>query len=172
MTIVVVIGSDRSIGRNGDLIRHLPEDLRHFKAITLGGAVIMGRRTWESLPKRPLPGRLNIVISRSPQTRDAICKSGFQPTVAVASSLWEAISLAEQAGYPSDKIFVLGGGEVYRQALPLASRLELTVVDEPCPDADTFFPEIPSDEWKCVEKTPGNPRPQDPPYHFMRCERS
>lgn len=138
VTIVAAVGRDNAIGRNGDLIWHISEDLRHFKRVTLGGAVVMGRKTWESLPRRPLPGRLNIVVSRNPDYK--------AEGATVASSLEEALSLA--AG---NDTFVIGGGEVYAQSLRFASRLILTEVDAETPDADTFFPVPDASEWERTE---------------------
>ncbi|MCM1376975.1 MAG: dihydrofolate reductase [Clostridium sp.] len=136
ISIIAVVGTDLSIGRGGDLIRHLREDLRHFKALTSGHAVLMGRKTWLSLPKKPLSGRLNIIVSRN---------KNFQAEGAVtACDLAEGIRIAEEHG--EQKLYIIGGGEIYRQCLPLADRLDLTLVEAPCEDADTFFPEY-RNEW-------------------------
>ncbi len=121
---------------------HLPEDLAHFKRVTLGAPVVMGRRTWESLPERfrPLPGRENIVV-----TRDAALVA---PGARVVRSTADAFAAA------GEKIWVIGGGELYRAALPLATELVITRIDMTVPDADTFAPELSSD-WQLVD--PGEP---------------
>lgn len=133
ITIIASVASDGALGRNGDLLFHFKADLRRFKELTLGHPIIMGRKTFESFPKGPLPGRRNIVITRN---------SGYRREgVETASSLDEAIALV------AEDCFVLGGGEIYRQAMPLATSLQLTEIDSSCADADTFFPEVSADEW-------------------------
>jgi len=122
----------RAIGRANTLPWHLPEDLKHFKATTLGCPVIMGRKTFESLPGGALPGRDNIVVTRSPQdfaTRGA----------RAVGSLDEALASVAQA----ERAFVIGGAELYALALPLADRLFITEVEIDVPDADAFAPELP-----------------------------
>ncbi len=135
LQIIVAIGRDNAIGRNGDLLCHLSADLRRFKQLTTGHAVIMGRRTFESLPGGALPGRRNIVVSRS----------GFTaPDAEVFPSLDEAI----EAAYTSDpEPFVIGGGLIYAATLNIADKLLITRIDKDFSDADTFFPEINPDEW-------------------------
>jgi len=131
ISIIAAIASNRVIGRNGGLPWHLPADLRRFREITAGHAVIMGRKTFESIG-RPLPDRVNIVISR---------QSGYGADgIVVAGSLQAAIALA--AG--EDEVFICGGGEIYQKALSLADRIYLTVLDQPF-DGTVFFPEIPRD---------------------------
>lgn len=130
-----------AIGRGGTMPWHLPEDLAHFKRVTLGAPVIMGRRTWESLPDRfrPLPGRENIVITRN---------ASYEASGAtVRSSLGSAIARLD-LGDDSDThtVWVMGGGELYRSALPLADELWVTRIGMDVPDADTFAPEI-GEEW-------------------------
>lgn len=144
LTIVASIGENNELGKEGDLCWHIREDLRHFKELTLGGAVIMGRKTWESLPKKPLPGRTNIVISsKEPAGEEAgVC---FH-----ARSLEEAVSTAASQN-ASGQIFIIGGASVYRQAMPAATCLELTKIHAADTDADTFFPNIDEGEWR-VEK--------------------
>lgn len=126
LSIIAVIGKNRELGKDNDLIWNLPSDLKRFREITKGHPVIMGRKTFESIG-HPLPNRTNIVISR----QDKI------PGVVVVHSLDEAI---EQAGKISE-VFVIGGGSVYAQAIDKADRLYLTIVDASSPAADTFFPD-------------------------------
>lgn len=137
MTVVSLIAAmdrKRLIGRDNALPWRLPEDLRHFKATTLGKPVIMGRKTWESLG-RPLPGRRNIVVSRN---------AGYAAAGAeLATSLPAALALAGDA----DEAFVIGGAELYRQALPLAQRLYLTEIDAEFA-GDAWFPEFAAAEWR------------------------
>lgn len=130
--IAALAGKSRAIGKENELLFSVPGDLARFKALTLGHPVIMGRKTWESLPERfrPLPGRTNIVVTRS---------AGYSaPGAMLASSVSEALTLADGAE-GSEEVFVIGGGELYRAALPLAHRLYLTLVDLET-EADTFFP--------------------------------
>lgn len=127
---IVAVGKGNEIGFKGDMPWHLPEDLRRFKALTTGHPVIMGRATWESLPKRPLPGRRNIVL-----TRDTNYEASGAET---ARSLTEAIALCEGEETP----FVIGGGQIYRESLPLLTRLYVTRVESEWPQADTFFPDF------------------------------
>jgi len=130
LSLIVGLGRNREIGRDNGLLWHLPGDLPRFKALTMGHAVIMGRKTWDSLPERfrPLPGRRNIVLSRQP----ALQLAGAE----VFRTLEEALA----ACAADDRVFVIGGAQIYTQALPLADRLELTEVDADFPDADAFFP--------------------------------
>lgn len=145
LSIIAALTSDRNaIGRNGDLIFHLSDDLKRFKALTTGHAVIMGRRTFESLPKGALPNRRNIVVTRNP---------GFSaPSTETVPDLATAVEMARTTD-PAP--FIIGGGEIYRQALPMADHLCLTLIDEPTPDdADTFFPPVDPAEWEEIESTP------------------
>ena len=138
MTQLVMIaaqGRKRELGAGNQLLWHIPEDLAHFKALTLGKPVLMGRKTWESLPPRfrPLPGRRNLVLTRGPAIEGA----------EIARSLDEALALC--AGEP--ELWVMGGAEIYALALPRASRVELTEVDAEFPQADCFFPPL-GPEWQ------------------------
>jgi dihydrofolate reductase len=130
IVLIAAVARHGVIGRGKDLVFHEPADQRHFRQTTLGLPVIMGRRTWDSLPERfrPLPGRLNIVVSRNP---------GFAPAGAeLATSLPAALSRAGQA----PRVFVIGGAQLYAQALPLAQTLLLTEVDAEL-QGDVHFPE-------------------------------
>ncbi|WP_277425218.1 dihydrofolate reductase [Leucobacter chromiireducens] len=131
-----------AIGRAGDMPWHLPEDLAHFKRSTLGAPVIMGRRTWESLPERvrPLPGRVNIVVTRDP---------GYAaPGATVVGSLPAAIAAAGSEA--AEIAWIMGGGELYRSALPAATELVITRIALDVPDADTFAPQL-GDEWRLAD---------------------
>lgn len=138
VNIIVAAADNGAIGKDNRLLWHLRNDMRHFKATTMGHPVIMGRRTFDSMG-RPLPGRRNIVISR--QQREI---SGCE----TALSLHGAISMCHAA----DQIFIIGGGQIYLEAMPLAHRIYLTRVH--CsPDADTFFHLPDTDEWETVDRT-------------------
>ncbi len=130
--MIAAVGSNRAIGKDNQLLWNIPGDLKRFKELTLGHPVIMGRKTWESLPEayRPLPGRTNIVI-----TRDS---SYGAPGAVLARSFPEALSLARDAE-GANELFIIGGQQVYECALPFAHRLYLTVVND-APEADAFFP--------------------------------
>ena len=142
IVIIVAVAQNRVIGKDNRLLWNIPEDMARFKALTSGHTVLMGRKTWESLPPRfrPLPGRRNIVISR--QTDYAA------PGAELAHSLDSALALAAS----DETVFIIGGAEIYRQTLPLAERLEITEV-ELSPEGDSWFPEIPADEWQVATKT-------------------
>ncbi len=140
LCIIVAIDRRGAIGRGGDLLFYIKDDLRRFKALTMGNTLVMGRRTFESLPKGALPGRRNIVVSRN--------AAYTAPGIEVAPSLEAALALA--ADGPGDT-FVIGGGQIYAQALAKADVLELTVVDAEAEAPDTYFPAIPLDDYR-VEK--------------------
>lgn len=157
--IVAAADVDGAIGVGGGMIWHLPADLRHFRDLTMGHAVIMGRLTWESLPKGALPGRRNIVISRNPVFS--------APGAEVVSSLEEAIALCADDSLP----FIIGGGHIYRMALPLASHLYLTRIMAPAPEADTFFPLPDSKEWRLEEESPSEFSKDGVEYKFQTFRR-
>ncbi|MDO8211194.1 dihydrofolate reductase [Conexibacter sp. CPCC 206217] len=159
IALVVAYGENGVIGRDGELPWRLPSDLARFRALTHGGTVVMGRKTWESLPPRfrPLPGRRNIVLSRA---------AAYAPEGAeVFASLDEALAACER------DCFVIGGAEIYAQALPLAERVLATCVDA-APRGDAFFAPLEDDgAWECVERS----APQDENGHvftFRTYERS
>lgn len=133
LVLVAAMARNRVIGDEGGMPWHLPADLKHFKAVTMGAPIIMGRRTFESIG-RALPGRTNIVISRS--------EPELPEGVLLAGSLSEAIELAE-----SERVMVIGGGQVYREALARADRLELTLIDTVV-NGDTTFPDWPASDWR------------------------
>lgn len=144
IVIIAAVASNRVIGKDNTLIWNIPADMAHFKALTTGQTVIMGRKTWESLPPRfrPLPGRHNIVISRQPDYA--------APGAELAASLDAALRLAAGA----ETAFVIGGEQIYRQAMAVADRMEITEVDLE-PDGDAWFPEIPTAEWDKTATTTG-----------------
>ena len=135
ITLIAAVAKNRVIGVGNALPWRLPEDLKRFKALTLGHPIVMGRKTWESLG-RPLPGRTNIVVSRT---------TGFKAAGATpAGSLDEALATALATG--SDETFIIGGADIYRQALPLAGCLQLTEIDRDF-TGDVHFPPVDSTQW-------------------------
>ncbi|HSC63327.1 MAG TPA: dihydrofolate reductase [Caldimonas sp.] len=140
VSLVAIVARDGGIGHEGSLLVRLPDDLRHFKQVTLGAPVVMGRKTWQSVG-RALPGRRNIVVTRDPAFR----AEGAE-TVA---SLEEALALAR----PAPLVHVIGGGELYALALPIADVLQLTELDAEFP-ADTFFPAWDRSRFREVAREP------------------
>jgi dihydrofolate reductase len=138
ISMIAAMGRNRVIGREGNLPWHLPEDFRFFKRKTHGHPVIMGRKTFDSMGT-PLPGRHNIVITRSPEL--------VIPGADVVHSLAEALQLAGDL----DEIFIIGGSEIYRQGLEVADRIYLTLVDEEF-EGDTFFPEFDEKDWEVTHR--------------------
>jgi dihydrofolate reductase len=139
IVLVAAMARHRAIGKDGAMPWHLPADLKHFKAVTLGHPVIMGRRTYESIG-RPLPGRLNIVISRH--------RPELPRGVVLAGSLEEALAHCRD----HERVMIIGGGEVYRQALPLATHMELSFIDARV-EADTHFPQWTHGHWRLQAMT-------------------
>lgn len=138
LSIIVAISENNVIGKDNDLIWHLPRDLKHFKETTIGHYVIQGRKTYESYGK-PLPNRTNVIITRDKDYTAEGC--------IVVHSLEEAIKKAENDTEP----FIIGGGKIYEQALPLVDRIYITKIHHSF-DGDTYFPEINMDEWKLTDK--------------------
>jgi dihydrofolate reductase len=134
ITIIAAIAENNALGKNNKLIWHLPSDLKRFKKVTSSHAIIMGRKTFESLGKA-LPNRTNIVISRNPNYIAKDCT--------LVHSLQEALNLTKN----DDNAFILGGAEIYKQAIDLADKLDLTFVHHSF-EADAFFPEIDKEIWK------------------------
>ena len=140
LSIIVAISENNAIGKAGDLLCYLPDDLKHFKALTMGATVVMGKKTFFSLPRRPLPNRRNIVL-----TRDL---SFTYDNTEIAHSIEELQKMLTA----DENVFIIGGGEVYRQFIPLADELQITHIHHNWDDADTFFPEIDSTIWQCVNE--------------------
>jgi len=138
ISIVVAISSNNAIGKNNQLLWHLPADLKHFKNITTGHTIIMGRKTYDSIGK-PLPNRRNIIITRQ--------KDLQLDGVEVVNSLDEALTLCKD----EKEIFVIGGAEIYKQAISICDKIYLTRVHQNF-DADAFFPELDNETWKEISK--------------------
>ena len=157
ISIIVAIGENNAIGKNNQLLWHLPADLKHFRVITSGHTIIMGRKTFDSVGK-PLPKRRNIVI-----TRQDIRIEGCE----VVKSIDDAFALCQG----EDEVFIGGGAEIYRQAMGKTDRIYLTIVHQAF-DADTFFPEIDYQEWveTAHENYPADEK-NNIPYSFITLER-
>lgn len=137
ISLIAAIDEHRGLGKQNQLLCHLPADLQHFKALTLGKPIIMGRKTYESIGKA-LPGRVNIVLSKH--------VSAIKD-VTVVSSLPEALALVES----TPEVMIIGGANLFAQALPLARQVYLTLIHAQF-EADVFFPELDTNIWKCKEK--------------------
>lgn len=142
ISIIAAMAKNRVIGKNNALPWRLPSDLRHFKEITMGRTIIMGRKTYESIGKA-LPGRQNIVITRQPDYQCQDCL--------IAKTVDEAISLA---GFTADEIFFIGGAQVFKKVLPKTDKIYLTIIDEDF-EGDTYFPNLNPNEWIETERKEG-----------------
>ena len=159
LSLIVAVDEQNAIGKGQQLLVYLPNDLKHFKQITSGHTVVMGRKTFESLPNGALPNRRNIVLSTN---RDFTAEG-----VAVCRNLDEAIALCR-----GETLFIIGGGTVYNEALPYADTLYLTRIHHTFADADTFFPEINPDEWLEVSRDEHPADDRHPyPYTFIVLKR-
>lgn len=159
VSLIAAMAENRIIGVNNTLPWRLPEDLRHFRRLTTGHHVIMGRRNYESIGK-PLPDRTNIVVTRNPEYRAPGCR--------VRHSLEEALRDAQA----DSEVFVIGGGEIYRQALARADRIYLTLVHAHV-EGDTYFPPFDAREWCEIERVRHEPDDRHPyPYSFVVYDRN
>ena len=162
VSLIVAMARNRVIGRDNDVPWKLPADLRRFKRLTMGHTMLMGRRTFESIGGRPLPGRPLIVVSR--QASSLRPESGVQ----MARSVQEGIDFARGAG--ETELFVAGGTEIYREALPVADRLYLTRIEEDVP-GDAYFPEFDETQWRLVAREDHEPTEEVPfPWSFQDFE--
>jgi dihydrofolate reductase len=139
ISIIVAVSDDWGIGKDNDLLWHISEDLKRFKRLTSGNTIIMGKKTWESLPKKPLPNRKNVVITDKPGEtfENAITAYSIEDSLAKCTV--------------GEEIFIIGGGSIYRQFLPIADRLFITHVHMKAP-ADIYFPEIDMNIWEKTEE--------------------
>lgn len=135
ISLIVAVSEDWGIGKDNELLWHISEDLKRFKSLTIGKTVIMGKKTWESLPRKPLQGRKNIVLTDIPNET-------IEGAV-TAYSIDDALSKCEK----DEELFVIGGGSIYRQFMPLADRLYITHVHLKAP-ADIYFPAIRREDWE------------------------
>lgn len=151
ISLLVAMDNNRLIGRDNDLPWHLPADLAYFKRVTMGKAIIMGRKTFESIG-RPLPGRENIIITRNIEFKADGCK--------VIHSVEEILEMNQY----DKELFIIGGAEIFKEILPHADRLYITEIDAIF-SGDTFFPEFSSKEWKESSSEKG-PRDEKNPYDY------
>ena len=159
ISIIVAIAKNYAIGRNNQLLWHIPADLKRFKKITSGHQVIMGKLTYESLPIHPLPNRRNIVITDNPEESFDGCTTVY--------SIEEALNLCNE----QEESFIIGGGSVYRQFLPLCNKLYLTMIHKDF-EADTFFPHLDLSLWHLIEREVHSPDDaNDFSYSFLIFEK-
>ncbi len=158
LCLIAALAQNRVIGRDNQLPWHLPADLKHFKAMTLGKPIIMGRKTWDSLG-RPLPGRLNLVVSR----QEGLALEGAEvfPSLDAAIERADAWAREEEA----EELMLIGGAELYAQALVQADRLYLTRV-ELAPEGDAFFPEVSQQDWRLASSIEHEATTDTPAYAF------
>ncbi|THG70647.1 dihydrofolate reductase [Pseudomonas sp. A-1] len=164
LALIAALADNRVIGIDNRLPWHLPADLRHFKALTLGKPIIMGRKTWDSLG-RPLPGRLNLVVSR----QAGLALDGAEVLPSLAAAIARAEQWARAQGV--DELMLIGGAELYAQGLPLAQRLYLTRVHL-APQGDAFFPAFTEDDWRLAGREAHAADGETPAHAYERWERA
>lgn len=153
INLIVAIAENNAIGIAGDLLCHLPNDLKHFKEITTGATVVMGKNTFFSLPRRPLPNRRNIVLTTDTEF-------AYENTE-VAHSIEQLYTLLNE----EEEVFIIGGGKVYEQFINTVDKLYVTHIHHTWEDADTFFPKIDPNTWQCVS-TQRNEADEKNPYPY------
>ncbi|MFG3693821.1 dihydrofolate reductase [Stutzerimonas stutzeri] len=163
LAMIAALADNHVIGLDNRMPWHLPADLKHFKAMTLGKPIIMGRKTWDSLG-RPLPGRLNLVVSRQPDLQ----LEGAETFTDLDSALTRAEQWAREQGV--DQLMLIGGAQLYAQALPQAQRLYLTRI-EASPEGDAFFPDYDQAEWERVDSQAHPAEGDAPAYRFETWQR-
>ena len=167
ISAIVAVDLDWGIGYQGQLLEHLPPDMKYFRALTTGNVVVMGRKTWDSLPKRPLENRFNIIVTRNPKHFHNFTdkKSSY-----MSLDLQETINAIKDP-LRLDDIFIIGGGEIYKQLLPYCDRVYVTKIGKSHKDVDTYFPNLDKDShWEvitCTELKEYN----NIPYTFLTYER-
>lgn len=153
ISIIAAVSDDNGIGKDNELLWHISEDLKRFKRLTTGKTVLMGKRTWESLPVKPLPGRRNIVLTDKPGECFECSETAY--------SIPDALEKCKG----DEEVFVIGGGSVYSQFMPYAGRLYITHIHQNR-DADTFFPAIDPELWE-VEHSEEHISPEGIPYTYI-----
>ncbi len=154
ITMIVAVAENGAIGKDNNLLWHISGDLKRFKAITTGHSIIMGRKTYLSFPKRPLPDRKNIILTSG----DAVFEGAYS-----AQNIEQALTLCD-----SDEVFIIGGESVYRQFLPYTTKIYLTRVHRSY-EADTFFPELNMDEWESIDSE--EHLDGEPPFTYITLRR-
>jgi dihydrofolate reductase len=144
ISIIVAVAKNSAIGRRNELLWHISQDLKYFKAVTTGHPVVMGRKTYESVG-RPLPGRRNIILSRGGNIESPDIKNPQTTSFEICNDMESLISMAKKS---DDEFFITGGGELYKQFFNCADKLYITHIEAVANDADTFFPVINSSEWR------------------------
>lgn len=163
LNMILAAAENNAIGRKGGIPWHISEDFKYFKQTTLGHTVIMGWGTWVSFNFRPLPGRDNFILAPA----DKLAEAQDAEHVRFFASLEEALAATQDA-----EPFIIGGGYTYRSALPQATRIYLTRIHTTIPDADTFFPELPENEWKLTSSSELKTDPESGlTFHFLVYER-
>ena len=158
VNLILAVGLAGEIGKKGDLIWKIPEDLKRFKRLTTGHTVVMGRKTWESLPKKPLPGRKNVVITSDP---DKVFEGAVR-----AGSPQEAMTATKDDG----EVFIIGGEQIYRALLPYADKIYLTVIEASDPKADARF-DMDTSEWTIEEESEPSETPEGIRYRYLTYKR-
>ncbi len=159
ITLIAAIGKNNALGKDNQLLWHLPKDLKHFKSLTENHPIIMGRKTYKSIGKA-LPNRTNIVVSRK--------ENWFEEDILIVPKIKEAIKFAKKI---NENIFIIGGGEIYKQTIELADKLEITFVNEDF-EADTFFPKIDPKIWlKTDEEYHEKDEKNDYSFYFQTYEK-
>lgn len=159
INLIVAMGKDGAIGKDGDLIWKISDDLKRFKKLTTGHPVIMGRKTWESLPKKPLPGRQNIVLTNN---RDFMAEGAE-----VVNSVEEALNIAG-----THNPFIIGGAQVYNAFLPYVSTIYITSVEDSCRDADAFLEVDLERGWHLADESEVKSTPEGLKYRYLTYKRS
>lgn len=163
VSIIAAISENRALGKNGKLLWHIPEDMKRFKKLTEGHVIIMGRKTFESIGK-PLPNRINIVVTHNPAVT-ILDRSSQDGNMFICQSLEEALEVAKQK--EEEEIFIIGGGQIYQQAMKYADKLYLTIVKGKF-EADTFFPDYPEFKKEVYKK---ESRDENYSYTFLELEK-
>jgi len=160
LSLIAALGKNNEIGKGNNLLCRLPADLKRFKAITTGHTVIMGRKTFESLPNGPLPNRRNLIISRNTQ----LTIEGAEVYSSLDHALLKSINETE--------VFIVGGAQIYAQALPVVDKLYLTRIHAAFPDADVFFPPIHWNDWREIDRETFPADEKNPyPFTFLEYEK-
>lgn len=145
ISAIVAVDENFGIGFNGDLLERIPEDLKHFKELTSGHTVVMGRKTWDSLPKKPLPNRHNLVITKDPSIYELTNEAWFYTLLQIKVLMLKNKNVS---------YFIIGGGQIYEKLLPICDKVYLTKIMVSHENVDTYFPNIElMDNWKCIEQS-------------------
>ena len=150
ISAIVAVDNDWGIGYNGNLLEHIPEDLKYFKALTEHNIVVMGRKTWDSLPKKPLPNRLNFVITSQTQNKGCDLVNGEWILISMENMIFQL----ENNNHDYDNYFIIGGGTIYKELLPLCDKVYVTKIYKDHDQVDTYFPNLDkSEEWMPVNQS-------------------